>query len=142
MFIKKSKALITSLINEKPEKIIQINKKRWAIEDCFRVMKSYLKARPVYLSKEASIRTHFLINFVALTILKIIQKKLRESMPHEDTTIEKIINSLRELQITKITEQIYVNGNVDKLADAICEQFKISFNSKFLRKKYLNSLMN
>ena len=135
-------ALITSLINEKPEKIIQINKKRWAIEDCFRVMKSYLKARPVYLSKEASIRTHFLINFVALTILKIIQKKLRESMSHEDTTIEKIINSLRELQITKITEQIYVNGNVDKLADAICEQFKISFNSKFLRKKYLNSLMN
>ena len=67
-------ALITSLINEKPEKIIQINKKRWAIEDCFRVMKSYLKARPVYLSKEASIRTHFLVNFVALTILKIIQK--------------------------------------------------------------------
>ena len=63
-------------------------------------------------------------------------------MPHEDTTIEKIINSLRELQITKITEQIYVNGNVDKLADAICEQFKISFNSKFLRKQYLNSLMN
>ena len=105
-------------------------------------MKSYLKARPVYLSREESIRTHFLVNFVSLTILKIIQKKLRESMSHEDTTIEKIIDSLRMLQATKVTDQIYVNGNVDELALAICNAFDVDLSPKFLRKKYLNSLLN
>lgn len=135
-------ALITSLVDEDPAKVIRINKKRWAIEDCFRIMKSYLKARPVYLSREESIRTHFLVNFVSLTILKIIQKKLRESMPHEDTTIEKIIDSLRMLQATKVTDQIYVNGNVDGLALAICNAFGVDLSPKFLRKKYLNSLLN
>ena len=135
-------ALITSLVDEDPAKVIRINKKRWAIEDCFRIMKSYLKARPVYLSREESIRTHFLVNFVSLTILKIIQKKLRESMPHEDTTIERIIDSLRMLQATKVTDQIYVNGNVDELALAICNAFDVDLSPKFLRKNYLNSLLN
>ena len=135
-------ALITSLVDEDPLEVIRINKRRWAIEDCFRVMKSYLKARPVYLSREESIRTHFLINFVSLTVLKIIQKKLRESMPREETTIEKIIASLRMLQATKVTDQIYVNGNVDGLASAICKAFGADMGQKFLRKKYLNGLLD
>ena len=54
-------ALITSLINENPLKIISINKKRWEIEDCFRVLKTDLKARPDYLTTKIELKVIFLL---------------------------------------------------------------------------------
>ena len=127
-------ALITSLVDEDPLKIISINKQRWEIEDCFRTLKSYLKARPIYLSKEERINGHFLLNFVALTVLKLMQKKLRENNPKEETTISKIIESLRELEITEIADNIYANGNVSSLGSKIMDLYKLNLNKKFLKK--------
>ena len=127
-------ALITSLVDEDPLKIISINKQRWEIEDCFRTLKSYLKARPIYLSKEERINGHFLLNFVALTVLKLMQKKLRETNPKEETTISKIIESLRELEITEIADNIYANGNVSSLGSKIMDLYKLNLNKKFLKK--------
>ena len=132
-------ALITSLVDENPLKIISINKQRREIEDCFRTLKSYLKARPVYLSKEERINGHFLLNFVALTVLKLIQKKLRETKSREETTIPKIINALRELEITEIAENIYANGNVSALSSEIMNLYKLNLNKKFLKKINLTS---
>ena len=132
-------ALITSLVDENPLKIISINKQRREIEDCFRTLKSYLKARPVYLSKEERINGHFLLNFVALTVLKLIQKKLRETKSREETTIPKIINALRELEITEIAENIYANGSVSALSSKIMNLYKLNLNKKFLKKINLTS---
>ena len=132
-------ALITSLVDENPLKIISINKQRREIEDCFRTLKSYLKARPVYLSKEERINGHFLLNFVALTVLKLIQKKLKETKSREETTIPKIINALRELEITEIAENIYANGNVSALSSEIMNLYKLNLNKKFLKKINLTS---
>lgn len=42
--------------------------------------------------------------------------------------------NLKNLQVTKIRDQIYVNENVDELANAIGKNFDIAFTSKFLRK--------
>jgi hypothetical protein len=51
----------------------------WRIEDSFRILKSDLYARPVFLSKPEHIRAHFLICFVALLIVRIIQHKMGEN---------------------------------------------------------------
>jgi transposase len=51
----------------------------WRIEESFRIMKSDLYARPVFVRKNEHIRAHFLICFTALLILRIMQHRMGES---------------------------------------------------------------
>ena len=64
-----------------------------------------------------------------------MQKKLRETNPKEETTISKIIESLRELEITEIADNIYANGNVSSLGSKIMDLYKLNLNKKFLKKR-------
>ena len=69
--------------------IITINQRRWEIEECFRIMKTEFKTRPVYLSKKDRITAHFTTCFTALVIYRILEKKLNEKY-------EKIFKSNQE----------------------------------------------
>ena len=71
--------------------IIEINKRRWEIEESFRIMKSEFKARPVYLQKDNRIEAHFLTCFIALMFIRILENKTGNKL-----TIEKLIDTLRE----------------------------------------------
>ena len=46
------------------------------IEDSFKIIKSDLEGRPIYVWTEEHIKAHFLICFIALTIIRIIQYKI------------------------------------------------------------------
>ena len=61
--------------------IIKINQKRWEIEECFRIMKTEFKARPIYLSRKDRITAHFTTCFTALVIYRILEQKLKENIP-------------------------------------------------------------
>lgn len=74
--------------------IISINKKRWEIEECFRIMKHECKARPVFLSREDRITAHFITCFIALIIYRILEKKLDSKF-----TCDSIIDSLRDMNM-------------------------------------------
>ncbi|MCL4462814.1 MAG: IS1634 family transposase [Firmicutes bacterium] len=58
------------------QEIIRINQRRWEIEECFRIMKSEFKARPVYLSRDDRIKAHFTTCFMSLIIYRLLEKKL------------------------------------------------------------------
>lgn len=75
--------------------IIDVNHRRWEIEESFRIMKSEFKARPVYLSKKERINAHFLTCFIALIIFRILEK---EHLEDEYTTTE-IIKTLRNMNM-------------------------------------------
>ena len=49
------------------------------IEDQFREMKGTLEARPVFVQTKAHIRAHLMVCFIALTMMRLIQRKVRES---------------------------------------------------------------
>ncbi len=49
------------------------------IEHLFRTSKTFLDARPVRLSRPDRIKTHFLICFIAMTVIKILQKKINDN---------------------------------------------------------------
>ncbi|RRR30376.1 transposase, partial [Streptococcus suis] len=51
------------------------NQRRWEIEECFRIMKHELKARPVYLGREDRISAHFTTCFLALIIYRYLEKQ-------------------------------------------------------------------
>ena len=68
--------LITSELDYDERKIRQVYGGLWKIEQSFRMMKSDLYARPVYVSNNEHIRAHFLICFVALLIIRIFQHRM------------------------------------------------------------------
>lgn len=82
--------------------IIKVNHRRWEIEECFRIMKSEFKARPVYLSKDDRIEAHFTTCFISLIIYRLLEKKL-----NEEFTCHQIISELRGLNFMEIKGEGY-----------------------------------
>ena len=94
-------AVSTNLSDMSVDEIVKINKKRWEIEECFRIMKTDFKARPVYLQTEDHIKSHFLTCFIALMIYRILEKKLKETF-----TCEEIIDTLRNMWMARPGEKL------------------------------------
>jgi len=68
--------IITSELNYDEKMIRQVYGSLWRIEQSFRIMKSDLYARPVFVSKNEHIRAHFLICFAALLVSRIVQYRM------------------------------------------------------------------
>lgn len=63
-------------LSDNPEVIINMNHNRWESEDAFRVIKSDFKGRPVFVWTDAHIKAHFIICFIALLLLRILENQL------------------------------------------------------------------
>lgn len=83
--------------------IIKVNHRRWEIEECFRIMKSEFKARPVYLSNDDRIKAHFTTCFISLIIYRVLEKKLKEKF-----TCHEIIAGLRAMEFFDTKGEGYV----------------------------------
>ena len=95
-------AVCTTLEDDISE-IIKINKRRWEIEESFRILKTDFKARPVYLKKDDRIKAHFTTCFLSLLIYRILEHSLNEKY-----TNEKIISTLREMNLAYESEEGYI----------------------------------
>lgn len=111
-------AVCTNL-DEDAAEIAKINRRRWEIEECFRILKSEFKARPVYLKRDDRIIAHFTTCFIALVIYRILEKKLNEQF-----TCDTIIRSLRKMNFKELKgeghEPIYTRTD---FTDALHEAF-------------------
>ena len=95
-------AVCTNLDDE-PASIIKINHRRWEIEDCFRIMKSEFKARPVYLKRDDRIEAHFSTCFISLLIFRILEKRIEEKF-----SCPRIIKELREMDLLEVPKEGYI----------------------------------
>lgn len=91
-------AVCTNLENN-AESIVRINHKRWEIEECFRIMKTEFKARPVYLSREDRIKAHFLTCYTSLVLYRILEKRLAEKFSETNFSCHEIIQTLRNMNM-------------------------------------------
>ncbi len=71
------------------------------IEECFRIMKTEFKARPIFLHREDRIKAYFLTCFIALFIFRILKKKLDEKY-----TCEEIIKTLHDMTMYRPGEKM------------------------------------
>lgn len=111
-------AVCTNLEDDASE-ITKVNKRRWEIEECFRIMKSEFKARPVYLSRDDRIEAHFTTCFIALIIYRLLEKKLGEKY-----TCHEILTKLREMDFYQIKGEGYIPTYTrDDLTDDLHEVF-------------------
>ena len=88
-------AVCTNL-EDNPETIIGVNKRRWEIEECFRIMKTDFEARPVYVKRQDRILAHFITCFISLIVYRYLEKKLGGKY-----TIHQIISTLQEMDFIK-----------------------------------------
>lgn len=82
----------TSLDGEE-KKILDLCAKRYDIETCFREMKTYFNARPIYLQRDERIQAHFMICFMALLVFRILKKQLGDQF-----TSQEILDTLRNFK--------------------------------------------
>lgn len=88
-------AVCTNL-NEDISSIVRANKRRWEIEECFRIIKTDFEARPVYLNRQDRILAHFITCFISLIVYRYLEKKLDNKY-----TISQILPVLREMDFMK-----------------------------------------
>ena len=118
--------------------IIKINQKRWEIEECFRIMKTEFKARPVYLSKEDRIMAHFTTCFTALVIYRILEKKLNEKY-----TCEEIMKTLRTMDMMIAPGEGYIPTYTrTDLTDTLHETFGFRTDYQIISQKNMRKILN
>lgn len=88
-------AVCTNL-DESISSIVKANKRRWEIEECFRIMKTDFEARPVYLNRKDRILAHFITCFIALIVYRYLEKKLDNKY-----TIDQILPTLQKMDFMK-----------------------------------------
>lgn len=128
-------AVCTNL-EDNVEEIIRINKRRWEIEESFRIMKSEFKARPVYLSREDRIKAHFTTCFLSLVIFRYLEKILEEKY-----TINEIVDILKEYNFREFAGFGYVPlYTPTKLTDELHNKFLINTNKEIIDYKNMKKI--
>ena len=96
------------------------------IEETFKVTKSGLEARPVWVSRKDHIESHFLTCFIALVLIRLIEKKLDNKY-----SFEKIIESIRNYISINIEHDLYIQSFRNEVIDDFEEKFNIELSKKF-----------
>jgi transposase len=120
-------AIVTSELDETDERIIDLYRELWHIEDSFKVTKSVLGARPIYLSLLEHINAHFMICFIALLIGRLVE--LRLNCKH---TISTISETLRKVACSNIDTNNWLFDYSDNVTDDMNDVFGTDFGRKIM----------
>ena len=97
--------LVTSELSKSDKEIYQAYHNLWRIEESFRIMKSQLDARPVYLQKQNTITGHFLICYLSVLLTRLFQFKiLRNNYCSED-----LFDFIHDFRVVRISDRKYIN---------------------------------
>ena len=97
------------------------------IEETFKVTKSGLEARPVWVSLAEHIQAHFLICFIALVIARLIETRLKGKY-----SFDKIIKSLRNYTSSHIEYDVYLQSFTNDVIKDLEKEFNIDLSRKYL----------
>ena len=107
--------LVTSETKMNANDIYEAYHNLWRIEESFRIMKSQLNARPVYLQKKETITGHFLICYLTVLLTRIFQFKVLGNK----YCSEELFNFFKGFKVAKISDKKYIN--MSKLSNFIIE---------------------
>ena len=129
-------AVCTDLLDDEVGDILKVSEGRWQIEECFRIMKTDFSARPVYLQNENRIKAHFLICFLALTIYRFLEKKLKYKY-----TCEELLDTLKAMNFAEIQEQGFIPLYKRKMiTDALHDACGFRTDFQFITKSKMRTI--
>lgn len=129
-------AIVTSEYDMSDTEIVGHYRGLWEIEDTFRVTKSVLDARPVYVSREDRIRAHFLICYIALVIMRLLQRETGKLY-----SCERLVEAMQGISCTREHDNIYLFGYRTEVSDAIGSALDIDFTKKRMRLQDIKKLL-
>jgi len=115
--------------------IIDMYRGLWNIEAAFKITKSELKARPAFVRREDSIEAHFLSCFVALLLVRLLEKRTGERIP-----VPTMVKSLRKAHLVQLEDETFVNAYCDNVIEAIGKAFALDLTKKYYTKGELKAL--
>ena len=130
-------AVVTNLEGDVRE-VININRRRWEIEENFRIIKTEFEARPVFVRREDSIKAHCLTCYISLLVYRLLEKKLGEEF-----TCSEILKALREMNITLLSKDSgYIPSyKRTKLTDALHTAFGFRTDYEFISKADMRTII-
>lgn len=130
-------AVATNIFDMKETEVLDIQSRRYKIEDCFRVLKANFSSRPVYHRKENRIKAHFLICYTALLIYRLLEVKLDRNKTH--FTTEQIIETLQNMNVVNCSDMYYQACYTGSdVLDSLEQLFDLKLNRKYYQPKTLN----
>ena len=129
-------AIVTSEIDDVDEHIVEMYRGLWHIEQSFKVTKSVLESRPVYLSTYEHINAHFLTCFISLLIGRIVEMRIDGKY-----TIARITETLRKVACSHLDQNVWLFDYADEVTDRMNAVFGTDIGKKVMTlqeiKKYL-----
>ena len=129
--------IITSEVNWEPKKVIEKYRELWKIEETFKVTKSFLKARPVFVWTKNRIKAHFLTCYIALTIERIIEHALGHKY-----CAGQILQDMRQVMCSSINEEWWLFDYRSNLTDELFRLIGEDSPRKYMRKSDIKALLN
>ena len=126
---------VCTTLEDDIEEIIKVNKRRWEIEESFRILKTEFKSRPVYLKNDDRIKAHFTTCFLSLLIYRILENKL--DCKFSSTEIIKTLKDMNWHELDLLGyHPIYRRNNI---TDYLHEKFGFRTDYEFISKKILKN---
>lgn len=129
--------LVTSEISMDDRDIYDVYHNLWRIEESFKIMKSDLDARPVFLQKESTIKGHFLICYIAVLLERLLQFKV---LKNQYSTNE-IFSFIKKFKVLKADNK-YINTTVyTPFINELAQVTKLPLTNYFLSETQLKSIL-
>lgn len=128
---------VATNLEDPASEIIRINKRRWEIEESFRILKTDFKSRPVYLSRDNRIKAHFIMCFISLIIFRYLEKRLEHKY-----TGEEIIKGLRDYKFAKAKDFGYIPLYTrTQFTDDLHSAFGFRTDYEIIKKSKMNHIL-
>ena len=129
--------IISSELKMKPLDIYNVYHRLWRIEETFRILKSELDSRPVYCRKQNSIYGHFLICYLSVFLIRILQiKKFKDEI-----NANQIIDFIRSFTVLKEKDRIINLSSKDKILP-LANALNLNIDNYFFKPKDVEKLLN
>ena len=131
--------MVTSELSMSVAEIYAAYHNLWRIEESFRIMKSQLDARPVYLQKEDTITGHFLICYLSVVLMRLLQiYALKDRYGTEE-----IFDFIRDFRVAKVSDRKYINlTRSSTFIKAFASETSLPLTSYFLGNEGINKVLN
>ncbi len=132
--------IVTSEVDMTPEDIYGTYHRLWKIEESFRITKSFLDARPVYLQKRETIYGHFLICYLTLFLLRVLEVKCFKNM----VSAYEIIDFIRDFRVAKKDGRTFINLSKNRIVNEKIKKATglMNLDALYLSEREIENLFN
>lgn len=129
--------IVTNELDMPDSEVINAYRGLWKIEESFKITKTEFNARPVYVSTQEHIESHFLICFIALLILRLLEKDIENNK----LSYKEIIHGIRKFGGTFLDMNYYMFDYYDKSIEEFGRIMGIDLSTRFKSKKDIKNII-